>query len=145
MPAMNGMGPPAPGPAPMGPPAPPMAGAQNPNQTMMEARRAQIMAMPEGPEKDAAIAALVADYQGLGAAAEDQQSFGAKAALMDMPEGVQTGGKYGTYVAASPLEHLAAGLRTYGGYKDMGQARDARQKLADEKQAAMVALLKAQP
>lgn len=133
-----GMGPPAPGPAPMGPP-----GAGDMQKTMMEAYYAQIQGMPEGPEKSAALAALVKSYPELGGIAEDQQSFGAKAALMPMPEGTQTGGKYGTYVAASPLEHMASGLRTYKGYKDMGEAKTAREELAMEKQAAMAALMKA--
>ena len=139
---MNGMGPPAPMAPGMGPP-PPQAGASGMDKTMYEMRLAQIKQMPPGPEQDAAIAALSADYAGMQSAAEDQQAFGAKAALMGSPDAIQTGGKYGTTVAANPLEHMAAGLRTYKGYKDMGDAQESMSDMSMQKQQALRDLLKA--
>ena len=110
------------------------------DQTMYEAYFSQINAMPDGPEKRAAQAALVRSYADEQKMAQNQNDFGAEAALMAMPEGTQTAGKYGTYVAANPLEHLAAGLRTYKGYKDMGDSRDQMKELAAEKQKALQAM-----
>ncbi len=110
------------------------------DQSMYEAYLSQIEAMPDTPEKQKALAALVRSYKEEQAIAQNQSDFGAEAALMPGAQGTQTGGKYGTYVAANPLEHLASGLRTYKGYKDMGEARDNMKEMALEKQKALQAM-----
>lgn len=135
---MQPMGPPAPTPQ-MGPPAPSGGGMDD---TMYQRRLAEIQAMPPGPEKDAALAALARDYEGEQAAAQTQQKIGAEMVAMGAPQAIQTGGKYGTTVAANPLEHLAAGLRTFKGGRDMKEAREKFGELSQSKQKSLADLLR---
>ena len=80
----------------------------NPGNSIMELREAEIMAMPPGDEQDAAWAELARDYGGELGGANRQQDFGAELATMGGAKGTDTGA---TYVAAHPLETMAAGLR----------------------------------
>ncbi len=122
---------------PTGAPQPPMA------NTIYQQRLAQIKAMPPGsPEQQAALAKLARDYQGEQAAAAQQSRQGMEMSGAQTPRGTQTGGRYGTYVAANPLEHLASGLRQYKGYKGMKKAEDKLEGLSKDKQAALIALLR---
>ena len=123
--------------APTGAPQPPMA------NTIYQQRLAQIKAMPPGPQQEAALAKLARDYQGEQAAAAQQSRQGMEMSGAQTPRGTQTGGRYGTYVAANPLEHLATGLRQYKGYKGMEKAEDKLEGLSKDKQAALIALLRA--
>ncbi len=136
------MGPPAPAPQ-MGPPAPAPGGGGGMDQTMYQQRLAQIQAMPPGPEKDAALAALSADYEGQQTAAAQQMKLGADMASQGAPGVTQLGGKYATAVAANPLEHMAAGLRTYKGMKDMKEAKETTSGLSKQKQKGLMDLLRA--
>lgn len=136
---MQNMGPPAPTPQ-MGPPAPAAGGGMD--QTMYQKRLAEIQAMPPGPEKDAALAALARDYEGEQSAAMAQQKIGAELMSMGAPKATQTGGRYGTTVAASPVEHLAAGLRTYKGGKDMKEAREMLSSGSKDKKQALLDMLR---
>ena len=135
------MGPQPPTPQ-MGPPAP-AAGGGGMDETMYQARLAQIQAMPPGPEKDAALAALAADYKGMQAANTQQMKIGADMASQGAPGVTQLGGKYATAVAANPLEHMAAGLRTYKGMKDMREAKESAGTLSKQKQKSLMDMLRA--
>ena len=110
------------------------------NNSIMEMREAEIMAMPPGPEKDAAWAELARDYEGELGGANRTQDFGAEMAMAPGAQGTNTGA---TYVAASPLEHLATGLRTYKGFKDMKEARAEQKALSLAKQAALAKMMRA--
>jgi hypothetical protein len=112
----------------------------NQDNSVMELRKAEIQAMPPGPEKDAALAELVRDYEGELGSANRQQDFGMEMATMGQPEGMQAGG---TYVAAHPLEHMAAGLRSFKGYRDMRDAKREQKSMSAAKQEAMMKLLRA--
>ena len=114
-----------------------VAGQDN---SILELYKAEIQAMPPGPEKDAALAALVRDYEGELGSANRQQDFGMEMATMGQPEGMQAGG---TYVAANPLEHMAAGLRSFKGYSDMNEAKQMQKTLSAAKQQAMMQMLRA--
>ncbi len=113
------------------------------DKTMYEKRMAQIAALPPGPAKDQAIAELTASYADMGSAADSQRAAGVEATMADMPGGMNTAGKYGTYVAASPLEHLASGLRAYKGYKDISEADAQQELMAKQKQQALERMLRA--
>lgn len=128
-------------PAPQMGPQPPAAGGGM-DQTIYQQRLAQIKAMPPGPEKEAALAALSADYAGQQAAATQQMNLGAEMASQGAPGVTQLGGKYATAVAANPLEHMAAGLRTYKGYKDMKEAKETAGGLSQQKQKSLMDLLR---
>jgi hypothetical protein len=113
-----------------------VAGQDN---SILEMRKAEIQAMPPGPEQDAALAALVQDYEGELGAANRQQDIGMEMATMGQPQGMQAGG---TYVAANPLEHMAAGLRSFKGYRDMRDAKKAQKGISAGKQQALIDLLR---
>lgn len=59
----------------------------------------------------------------------DRKQGFSEATQTPSPEGTRTPGPFGTYVAASPLEHAAAGIRRFAGYRQM--------KNADSKQEAL--------
>lgn len=134
------MGPQPPTPQ-MGPP-PPTAGAGGTTDTMYQQRLAQIRAMPPGPQQEAALAALSRDYQGEQTAAQDQMRYANEAINQGQPGVTQTGGRFGTTVAANPLEHMAAGLRSYKGYKDMAESKETMKTGSADKQAALLAMLR---
>jgi hypothetical protein len=137
---MGPMGPTAPRPQ-MGPPAP-TAGAGGTTDSMYQQRLAQIRAMPEGPEKAAALEALARDYEGEESLASAQMKYGAQAAGGGGLDPLTTGGRFGTTVARSPLEHAAQGLRTYKGYKDMGEAKETMQGGSASKKQALLDMLR---
>jgi hypothetical protein len=114
------------------------------NDTVRTAMLSQLEAMPPGPERDAAVAQFVADYAGQEDMATQDRNFGEEMAMSPMAQGTQTGGKYGTYVAASPVEHLASGLRQFKGFKDVKDARAAQQASSAAKQKALMAMAAAQ-
>jgi hypothetical protein len=114
------------------------------NDTVRTAMLSQLEAMPPGPERDAAVAQFVADYAGQEKMATQDRNFGEEMAMSPMAQGTQTGGKYGTYVAASPLEHLASGLRQFKGFKDVKDARADQKASSAAKQKAMMDMLSAQ-
>jgi hypothetical protein len=110
------------------------------DNSILELRKAEIQAMPPGPDKDAAEAAFVRDYEGELAASTLQSDQGFEMANMGQPEGTTT---RATYVAANPLEHMAAGLRSFMGNRDMRDARKQQKSLSAAKQEAMMRLLRA--
>ncbi len=111
------------------------------SESIYQQRLAEISAMPDGPEKDAALAALARDYEGEADLAGAQMKYGNQAVEAGAPGVTQTGGRFGTTVAANPLEHIASGLRTYGGYKDMREAKDAMKSGSADKQKALLDML----
>ncbi len=121
------------------------AGNTNPaiGGSVYQQRLAQIKAMPPGPQQDAALAALARDYQGENDLASKQMDYAQEAIGAGTPEATQTGGRFGTTVAANPLQHLASGLRTYKGYKDMSEAQDTMKTGSKAKQEALMAMLRA--
>ena len=112
------------------------------SDTVYQQRLQQIQQMPPGPEREAALAALSRDYAGLQAAAQTRQQRGYEMASEKGPQGTELGGKYSTYVAANPLEHLASGLRRYKGYKDMREADEELGTLSEDKQKTLADLLR---
>ena len=132
----------APPQAPQAPQTAPQAGGQM-DSTMWQAMYQKIQAMPESPQKAALLAKMARDYQGEQSAAETQQSQGFEMAMSPGAKGTHLGGKYSTYVAANPLEHIASGLRQYKGYKGMKEAREALGSLSKDKQQSIVDLLRA--
>ena len=108
--------------------------------SVMELRKAEIQAMPPGPDKDAALAALVRDYEGELGASNLQSEQGFEMANMGQPTGTDTGR---TYVAANPLEHMAAGLRAFKGNRDVRDARREQKEMSAAKQQAMMQMLRA--
>ena len=126
------------------PQAPAAQAPQGPmSNTIYQQRLMEIKSMPPGPQQEAALAKLARDYQGEQAAAARQSSQGMEMSGTPTPQGTQTGGRYGTYVAANPLQHLASGLRQYKGYKGMKKAEDKLEGLSKDKQAALIELLRA--
>lgn len=97
------------------------------NETMRQARLRQISTMPPGPAKEAALAAMLRDHTRAKEEIDAERARGE--AMMDTPaaKGTHLGGRYSTYVAASPLEHLATALRTYGGAKKIREANAAEE------------------
>ena len=112
----------------------PGAGGGQPG--MYEARMQQIQNMPPGPQKEAALAGLLRDYEGEQGRAEEQRSLGAEMMMSEAPQGTHTGGKYGTYVAANPLEHMASALRQYQGGKMIKDSREAGKVLSGQQEDA---------
>ena len=98
--------------------------------------------MPDGPEKDAALTALARDYEGEATLASAQMNYGAEAAGAGGLDPMKTGGRFGTTVARSPLEHAAQSLRTYKGYKDMAEAKDTMKTGSASKQQALLDMLR---
>jgi hypothetical protein len=137
----NGMGPFPPRPQ-QGPPAP-GATAQVNDKTMYERRLAEIQAMPPGPDREAALELLSRDYPGLAKTATTSQEQGFEMAMSPGAKGTELGGRYSTYVAANPLEHLASGLRQYGGYKKMNKAEEQLDQLSKDKQRSLMDMLRA--
>jgi hypothetical protein len=122
-------------------PGAPGGGAQT--DSMYQQRLAQIKLMPPGsPQQEAALAALSRDYEGEQTAARDQMRYGNQAAMKGGSDPMKTGGRFGTTVARNPLEHIADGLRTYKGYKDMGEAQDTMKSGSTDKQKALLAMLR---
>jgi len=111
--------------------------------SMYQQRRNQIASLPPGPQKEAALAALLRDYAGEQSAAQTAQEQGFEMATAPGAQGTQLGGKYSTYVAASPLEHLASGLRQYKGYKGMKESKDKLKELSEQQQKAREDLARA--
>lgn len=70
-----------------------------------------------------------------------QQQFGIGKSLLATPSapGQNVGN---TYVAASPLEHLATAMRQYQGVKKTNQAMQGESDLADQRGAGRLAYLK---
>ena len=108
------------------------------DQQGMQAEYARISSLdPE--EKAAAINRLAKDYKG------EREGLGADIAFnedmiqRDMPEGGVAGpssNPFAIYVGASPLEHAAAGMEKYQGYKNRREAREGfDQSVADKTQA----------
>jgi hypothetical protein len=100
------------------------------------------MQMPDGPERDQALEMLSRDYPGLSKTARTSQEQGFEMAMSPGAKGTQLGGRYSTYVAASPLEHLATGLRQYGGFKKMKKAEDDLAGLSTDQQKSLSDMLK---
>ena len=117
-------------------------GATQVDPSMYEQRRNQIAAMPPGAQKEAALAALLRDYQGQTAAAENDMARGQGMADTPMAQGQQLGGRYSTYVASSPLEHLATGLRQYQGNKQAKTAKEKLEELSTQQQQAREGLFR---
>jgi hypothetical protein len=124
-------------------PMPPAPGGGTQTESMYQQRLAQIKAMPPGPQQEAALMALSRDYEGEQTAARDQMRYGNEAAMQGGSDPMKTGGRFGTTVARNPLEHMADGLRTYKGYKDMSEAQDVMKSGSDDKQRALIAMLRA--
>jgi hypothetical protein len=129
-------------PAPQMGPMPPAPGGGATSDSMYQQRLAQIKAMPPGPQQEAALMALSRDYEGEQTAARDQMKYGNEAAMKGGSDPMKTGGRFGTTVARNPLEHIADGLRTYKGYKDMGEAQDTMKTGSADKQKALLAMLR---
>ena len=110
--------------------------------TMYENERNRIAAMPPGPAKEAALAALLRDYAGERDTAKADRELGAELIMEDGPSGTQIGGRYSTYVAASPLEHLASGLRKYKGFKDYRKGQDELDQLSKDSQKARTSMFR---
>lgn len=124
-------------------PMPPAPGGGTPSASMYQQRLAQIKAMPPGPQQEAALAALSRDYEGEQTAARDQMKYGNEAAMKGGSDPMKTGGRFGTTVARNPLEHIADGLRTYKGYKDMKDAQATMKSGSTDKQQALLDMLRA--
>lgn len=116
------------------------------DKDMLEARLAEIRQMPPD-QQAAALAALSRDYQAEQADLESQREFGMDQAGTGIAKGAiagPSGNPYTAYMAASPLEHLASGLRTYKGMKDIRESRDSMKKLQEAEAAQRMAALQTQ-
>lgn len=116
----------------MGAPSAPGAGYDPSN---LQALRDRIAAMPPGQQKDAALAELLRNYPGEMQALESRTSAADEMAATPMPQGTHLGGRYATYTAASPVEHLASALRQYSGMKAGKKARDEAEELRKAQEA----------
>ena len=125
----------------MGPLAP-TAGAGGTTESMYQQRLAEIRAMTDPAQQQAALEALARDYEGESALAAAQMKYGADAAGAGGLDPMTTGGRFGTTVARNPLEHAAQGLRTYKGYKDMADARDTMKSGSSSKKQALLDMLR---
>lgn len=130
MPGMPGMPPaggPPPGPMQPQPPQPPQLGAGGPPEPEDEdAIDPEVLkALVERNLLDEETAEfLLAEKRGA-AMAYDTPS----------PEGTRTPGPFGTYVAANPLEHLAAALQRFKGQRGMSDAQKRLEALRRRKAA----------
>jgi hypothetical protein len=102
------------------------------DETMREARLRQIATLPPGPQKERAMALMLRDYDAESKVLDSEDKLATDLLAADSPKGTHLGGRYSTYVAASPLEHMATALRQYGGAKKLRQARDAREAMMSD-------------
>jgi len=123
---------PAPARPPVGAPGAPVGAPGAQQQRMQAAMRTAL----KDPEQ---LARMSKDYQGQESI--DAERLRRAQANYDKPgaKGIQTGD---IYTAASPLAHLADGLRQYKGLKNMKEARDSHQGSTDDKSAALAAMLR---
>ena len=110
--------------------------------SMYEQRKNQVAAMPPGPQKEAAMAAILRDYQRETAEADAAMMRGQEMSDSPNAQGQQLGGRYSTYVASSPLEHLATGLRQYQGNKQAKTAKEKLEELSKQQQQAREGLFR---
>lgn len=115
------------------------------DRTILEQRLAEIEAMPDGPEKDQAFNELAADYPELYTTARDDVTRGLDMYNTEAPgmrEG-PAGNPFAVTIAANPLEHLATGATKFMGGKQMREGRQQLDDLAEQKQRALSAFLRA--
>jgi hypothetical protein len=105
----------------------------------MEAAYESLKALPFGPERDAALKQLVTDYEGRENSLKDDLTMAYDQFTTPTPEALQGpgGNPYAYTVAASPLEHLAAGVQKYQGGKEIKRVRSERESLSQSKELAM--------
>ena len=136
---MTMMNPNAPaGPPSAGPPGTPMGMSPD----MIEAFKRKIEQMPPGPQKDAMLARLSRDYQGEADLAGKVYERNRDLADMAAPGVTQTGGRFGTTVAASPIEHVTTAIRRGQGMRGENQAMEDLKSLSKDKQQAVIDLLR---
>jgi len=111
-------------------------------KTAFELRFEIIKQMPEGEQKNKAMADLFKDYPGLIAEAQDEIDKGTDMAYQASPEATNAapGNPYSYSVAANPLEHIAVGAQRYMGQKQIADARQRMGDLSSSKEAAATAL-----
>ena len=108
------------------------------DQQGMQAEYARISSLdPE--EKAAAINRLAKDYKGEREGLAADIAFNEDMIQRDMPQGGVAGpssNPFSIYMGASPLQHAAAGLEKYKGYKNRREAREGfDQSVADKTRA----------
>lgn len=97
--------------------------------SMFERRLQEILAMPDGPEKENELRQLSLDYPGRLEDLAKQQAFSQELSTQGMPHGQVAGSAsnpFSVYVGANPLEFAAAGVEKYMGHK---QNRDIQQQM----------------
>ena len=89
-------------------------------------------------DQDKAITELGADYEGRRDNLRDDLTMAYDQFTTPTPEALQGpgGNPYAYTVAASPLEHLAAGVQKYQGGKELKRVRGEREKLSAMQEAA---------
>ena len=113
---------------------------QNEN-SIAKRRYDEIMAMPDTPEKTAAIQEWARDYPGEAEMLQADRTFGEKMVQQESPRGGVAGpssNPFSIYVAANPLEHAAAGAEKYMGYKNRKKAQTGLEELSDARQQALI-------
>lgn len=103
-----------------------------------EARLRQIMSMPEGPDKQAALQDLFMDYPGRAEQLESDRNTGLAMATQRGAKGTNPvpGNPFSVYTAASPIEHAVRGAQAYMGGKQYKESRDELKKLSGAQQRA---------
>lgn len=94
--------------------------------SIFQKRLAEIMAMPDGPEKQEELRQLSLDYPGMLEDLAEQREFGESMANSESPRGGVAGpasNPFSYYVAASPVEHAASGMKQYMGHKERKEAQ----------------------
>jgi len=93
----------------------------------------EIMMMPDGEEKDQLLTQLYQDYAGQEHILEEKITRATQEMDIPTPEGRQAGE---VYVAADPLEHMAAALRRGMGGIERKQSMEGLKGLSDDRGAA---------
>lgn len=96
-------------------------------KSMFQKRLEEIQAMPDGPAKDEEIRKLAMDYPGMLEDLQKSREFGEGLATGESPRGGVAGpasNPFSYYVAASPVEHAAAGAQKYVGWKERQKSMD---------------------
>lgn len=109
---------------------------------MIDQFKRRIEQMPPGPQKDAMLARLARDYEGEQALGESNLERQRGLADLESPGGTKLGGRFSTYVAASPLEHVTTAIRRGQGMRGEKEEMGNLKSLSKDKQQAVIDLLR---
>jgi hypothetical protein len=106
---------------------------KNPDDSALQLAVEDMMSAASPEELSEKLRVHAQDYKGRRSALEDDQVIGKSLYDTESPEGRQAGNnQFSVYVAANPLEHLAAGANKFMGGKQMADAREGLEGLSTD-------------